>query len=65
MSTLWRAPRGGEGWKSWIMGTALPLCVWIMFLGVICVSMVVDGQRMVHEGASVELLLAGSATTTR
>lgn len=56
MSTLLKAPVG-NGWKSWIAGTALPLCIWIFFLVVILFSVMADARRMLHEGASLESLL--------
>ncbi len=56
MSTLWSAAVG-NGWKSWITGKALPLCVWIFFLVVILFSMVTDTLRILHEGASLKSLL--------
>jgi protein-S-isoprenylcysteine O-methyltransferase Ste14 len=56
VSTLWSAPVG-NGWKSWITGKALPLCVWIFFLIVILFSVMADALRMLHEGASLKALL--------
>ncbi len=56
MSTLLKAPVG-NGWKSWIAGKALPLCVWIFFLVVILFSVMADARRILHEGASLESLL--------
>ena len=56
VSTLWSAA-AGNGWKSWIAGKALPLCVWIFFLEVILFSVMADARRMLHEGASLESLL--------
>lgn len=56
MSTLLKAPVG-NGWKSWITGKALPLCVWIFFLEVILFSVMADARRMLHEGASLDSLL--------
>jgi protein-S-isoprenylcysteine O-methyltransferase Ste14 len=54
--TLWSAP-AGNGWESWIIGKALPLCVWMFFLVVILFSVIADARRMSHEGASLESLL--------
>jgi len=47
----------GNGWKSWITGKALPLCVWTLFLAVILRSLTADALRMLREGASLESLL--------
>ena len=54
--TLWSAA-AVNGWKSWITGKALPLCVWISFLVVILFSVMADARRIWHEGASLESLL--------
>ena len=56
MSTNWKAPRGSN-WKSSLTGTAIPVCVWLFFFGVVLVSIVSDAQRMVEDGASLEFLL--------
>jgi hypothetical protein len=47
----------GNGWKSWITGKALPLCVWIFLLVVILFSVMADARRMLHAGGSLESLL--------
>lgn len=54
--TFWKAP-GGDGWKRWVTGRALPLSVWILFLGLTLRSLAAQALFMLREGASLEALL--------